>query len=837
VRTLVFGLLAGLTASALRAPLGIELVQLTSTPASVAVAYRAVPFLLLAVALFAGRSKAGEGFDPIRFLIGSCLGLASHGLLIGATPDSHRLVVLVCAVAAACLWFTAQGDLGAGLEGTEESGEGPTATPLAHAFMGAGIAIALEGIFRHLRLLGAGAPTDDSVFAGVLSLLILLGAACFKSVARSTTTRTLCLAGGSLSALISLRLLSGVSTVRGLDRYLRWFDLDTSLRGTLSYDALLAGVIFIIPAFLIGAGLQGVRRRSNLAGLSAGAAIGLLISPHFLTYLILQKTETTPPFLAHESSASQLIPWGAALAFTGAALHLVRHPGIARWAALSFFFVAPLPFVAPPDPVRILAPWQLRTPQPIEGALFDTPEGLLTIEPTEYGVEAVTLDRRLISPSGARIAADRLQLEASIGLLPRALRSEGFSVLLLGQLTPERARTLTELGARTIDRTAAWHKAMPLLEYHLFRSDRLPEGSPISPNSARANISDDEYDIVIAPSIEGQQPTTRNFASGPNTRSVVWFDAAGGTAHLALGERVILSTATLEDLSIGVVRGVSDAELSKDELFFLTGEGGSRGMPWASLVQRLEEREQRARAAMGQRLAEANSSGVAALVSAGLGAHFSAQERSSPWDRLAERIELSDEALKSWCAAASASPLARPTREVFGAAARVLQGKRAVTEIYAHIEPVLMAHPAWAELVAVLSYADLEALDPEMCIHRVEAALALELDEPLLHVLVADALVQLGRASDAVEHLHDAYAELPNNDGVRARLAMALVRAGDEEGRAMINDLLHEAELDESNRWDHLRPYLVNGPLPSAPSGYTPLMIEAHADGHEGHGH
>ena len=32
----------------------------------------------------------------------------------------------------------------------------------------------------------------------------------------------------------------------------------------------------------------------------------------------------------------------------GAALHLIRHPGIARWAALSFFLVCPLPFIAPP---------------------------------------------------------------------------------------------------------------------------------------------------------------------------------------------------------------------------------------------------------------------------------------------------------------------------------------------------------------------------------------------------------------------------------------------------------------------------------------------------------
>ena len=67
VRTLGLGLLFGLLASSLRAPLGVELVHVTATPASVAVAYRAVVFLLLAVALVFGRKASGEGFTPIRF--------------------------------------------------------------------------------------------------------------------------------------------------------------------------------------------------------------------------------------------------------------------------------------------------------------------------------------------------------------------------------------------------------------------------------------------------------------------------------------------------------------------------------------------------------------------------------------------------------------------------------------------------------------------------------------------------------------------------------------------------------------------------------------------------
>ena len=842
VRTLSLGLLTGLFASALRAPLGLELVQVTATPASVSVAYRAIVFLLLAVTLLAGRNRAGEGLTPVRFLSGALLGVATHGLFLGFTPKSHLGAVALIVVLGAALWYLARTPLGPELEeeqpltpdGEDDAGEVPTATPTAHAMIGVGLALSLEGVYRHLRLLGAGTSSDDSVFACVLIALVLAGAASFRSIVRSTTSKTLCLAGGALGTWASLQLLRGIANPRGLDRYLRWFDLDTSLRGMLLYDALLASVVLVVPAFLIGAGFQGLHRRSNLAGLSSGVAIGLIVSPHFLTPLILNKLPGHP-FIAHESPASHLILWGAAVAFAGAALHLVRHPGIARWAALSFFIVSPLPFIAQPDAVRILAPWQRRLPQP--ELMVDTPQGLITIEPTEFGIEAVTLDRRLLSPSGLGASADRLQLEAAVGVLPRELRdSHDFRVLLLGQLTPGRALALTSLGAGSIDRTGSWHSLMPLLEHHLFHSTPLPEGLPITLSAARSRLSEGAYDLVIAPSIGGEQPTTRNFASGPNTVTVVWFDAAGEVAHQPLGSHLLLSTATLEDLSIGVVHGVEREQVPLGELLIDAGPRLSGGLPWGRLGMRLHERARHARAEMARRLGEADTAGVGSLLTEGLNAHFNSQEHSSPYETLAERIELSDEALKSWSMAGRTQPASRVSAEILGAAARVLQGKRAVTRIYEHLEPVTEIHPGWTELVAVLAYADLEALDPSNCIHRVESTFELGFESPLLHILISDALVQLGRAKDAVEHLWIAYEDMPTHDGVRERLAIALVRAGEAEGRAMIEDLL----LEDPDR-EHLKPYLEIGPLPAVPTGYIPLApleepSEAY-DEHDGHDH
>jgi hypothetical protein len=69
---------------------------------------------------------------------------------------------------------------------------------------------------------------------------------------------------------------------------------------------------------------------------------------------------------------------------------------------------------------------------------------------------------------------------------------------------------------------------------------------------------------------------------------------------------------------------------------------------------------------------------------------------------------------------------------------------------------------------------------------------------------------------------------MPNHHGVRERLAMALVRARDVEGRAMIEDLL----LEDPDR-EHLLPYLETGPLPPAPSGYTPLRTPETRNDHD----
>jgi hypothetical protein len=853
VRTLTLGLLFGLTASALRAPLGVELVHATATPATIAVAYRAIAFFLLAIALLASRNKAGEGFSPIHFLGGALLGLATHGLLLGSTPQSHFGAVLLVATAAAALYITARAQLGpetdtdegdatssnatadansaSNVDSDDNATRIPVATPLAHALIGCGLALSFDGVHRHLRLLSANASTDDTVFACVLAALVLVGAACFRNITRSTTSRTLCLAGAALGTWASLRVLTTISSSRGLDRYLRWFDLDTSLLGTLAYDALLAAVVFVIPAFLLGAGFAGLRRRSNLAGLAAGLAIGLIIAPHCMRFVILDKG-LSQPFVAHEFPASHLILWGAAVAFAGAALHLVRHPGIARWSAISVLLVAPLPIIAPPQAVRILSPWALRTPQP--ELMLDTPEGLLTIEPTEFELDAVTLDRRLLSPGGDSAASDRLQLRASVALLSDELRaSRDFHVLLLGQLTPGRALNLTSLGAARIDRTGAWHAAMPLLEDHLFHDNPLPEGEVLSPRDARARISNGEYDLIIAPKIGGEQPTTRNFASGPDTITVVWFDAAGGIAHGSLGTHVLISTATLEDLSIGLAHGIDHDELPPGELLLCAGPAQSRERPWTILGSRIEAREERARAAMSRRLAQAKNAGVGTLIAEGLHSHFGAQQHSSPYETLAQQIELSDAALASWSMAGRTTPPTRPIAEVLGAAARVLQGKRAITRIYEHLEPLAAIHPGWTDLTATLAYADLEALDPSHCVHRIETSLELGHETPLLHVLLADALIQLGRADDGVDHLWIAYEELPTHLGVRERLAMALVRAGEPEGRAMIEDLL----LEDPDR-EHLRPYLETGPLPSAPTGYTPLEATGgHSEDHAGHDH
>jgi hypothetical protein len=131
-----------------------------------------------------------------------------------------------------------------------------------------------------------------------------------------------------------------------------------------------------------------------------------------------------------------------------------------------------------------LTPWARI--QVVPDLVLDSPAGLMTIEPTIDFARVVTLDRHRLTPAASGEAADVQRLRLAWSRVDSsALTGAERRVLLVGQLTPLRARTLLELGATHIDRTGAWHAQMEELESRLFEGAERPAGRILAPGELR----------------------------------------------------------------------------------------------------------------------------------------------------------------------------------------------------------------------------------------------------------------------------------------------------------------------------------------------------------------
>ena len=78
MRSLLVGIFAGLVLSTLRAPLGLELLQLPATAPGAAMAFRAGALLAIAVGLILGFRAQSQHFSPFGLLIGTAAGFQAH---------------------------------------------------------------------------------------------------------------------------------------------------------------------------------------------------------------------------------------------------------------------------------------------------------------------------------------------------------------------------------------------------------------------------------------------------------------------------------------------------------------------------------------------------------------------------------------------------------------------------------------------------------------------------------------------------------------------------------------------------------------------------------------
>lgn len=802
------GFVAGFILSCARAPLGIDLFQGPAVDGRVSYGWRSGAILALAVGLFLAR----QATLPVRLVLGCALGFGVHAFLLAnawspSSPFSLGATVL----------------LGLGIlavprgraSDIEEDSQPPTFLELIGlAGAGAGAAMACEGVARHVRLFGGTLSQDDSVFAGVFLVLLVAGGITLGWLSSARRLRgislPLGLAACASATFVSLVVLRRLAVARSFTDYLKSFGLDTSQRGMLAYDALIAAACFVVPALLLGAAVLGARGRKRIFGMLIGGALGLSLLPG-----VLGLAPGSTPADA-QSSSTELLPFGALIACGGsvvAILSLADRGSVARWSGMAAALLLAAPaLLVKVKPIQVLAPWATRPTFPL--IVSEIPEGLITVE--SFGLLGgswpfATLDRRMISPPAEQIAADALRLRGSFELLPAERRSgKGLRVLLIGQLTPERARTLAACGAIRVDRTAAWHAAMERVEKAMWSQVPVqlpvPEGSILSLGQARDRLASAEYDLVIALPVTGDAPYSREVDAPATTTVVRWIGIDEPAVSRDLGDTVALTADGFEHPALGVLTNASPVESDGKwaPLLLRAGQPSSAPTPLAWLLRRKSERgDARAdssRAAQMKGLAEAAEGSAEEDLVAGLAIFYASQERSSQFETLEERTELSEACLSRLKSAVLAGPPGPFLRRTWESLARILARKRWIEEIYTYVQPVAEKHGPWPALEIVLAQADLESLAPADAVRRLRSLTSIAPGSFEVLDLLGRAHCALGEPNEALEAWKGAVG-LPSDDWLaRKRVILVVARTGDPAGIAAAQALLLEKPEDRDLR-------------------------------------
>jgi hypothetical protein len=816
---LLHGFVAGILLAALHAPLGLDWTQTAVLQGTSAALFRAAGLFLLALGFDARRRGFREG-PGAGWLASVAAGFALQLFWIDRVPASRAGFALLCVCGVLAL---------RALAGKRHAEAVPVALArrerVALLLAGAGAALALESLAHEVRLFTTGNAADDGLVALVFLGLVFAGGLAFGPLLARVRAATagflfaLALAAGL--AVVGLLFLARLTPL-GLPAYLEHFDglfeygrrldrvvgadlgfehlpaLDIASIGTLWTTVLLGAAAFALPAFALGAALAGNREPARPAYGLMGAGLGLLASPHLVQFVGEPLRDGSAPAVSWT-----LVATGAALAAGGLLIAAFGTTRRVAWIAAALGSAA-LPWLRPHLAFANLSPWSARQ---IEAELlWPTPEGLLCVEPGRGGIPLLTLDRRRLTPDIDELAGDALALRSSFELLAPETRKGRVRTLFIGQLTPARARVLGTLGDLALERTAPWHRAMPILEQHLFAGEEPPIGTILPPSAARARLAAGEYDWVVACGIRGPilcwKSEARELWGGVDaprfcalelpagTLGVAWVPADSSVGRGVTLGPLLMAFDGLERPCFGLVRGAHGK--GPLPLFELDSWNGPSVRGNLARLPQLRAFELERAWAEGLR-----ADGHASLAR-GLARHFAAQTLSSPYETRAQQVELDEEALRAFFEAVPpAGELDLLSATLWEALARLFFEKRQPEYALVYLEPVAQRFAPWPALERCLVRAYREVLEPEVALAYAERVFGAYPDDFELLIEASQAAREAGTPERGQPFLERAVALQPSHlDQIRA-LGLELVEAGDERGRGLLEAVRRENPEDE----------------------------------------
>ncbi len=645
-------------------------------------------------------------------------------------------------------------------EETVPAGRSPRALAAAAALaIGVGLGLQSRALGKIAARLGLGTPEDDAVFAAVFALLLGLGwVAIGLSLGRRGSGPLAVFGLASAAAnLFHLTVLSSITRPQGFRSLCERFGLDRALAGTLEVDALVALVALSVPALLGGA-----------AGYAAGTTLrrGL-----FAIGLLLGALAHAPAFalLADARGSAGLVAFGALPVAAGALLAAWRGIAIAGPIAL-----VASSFLLPIGAIEVRRPWARFPIDPL--ASFETMHGQFTVEEAR-NVRRALFDQRPVSP-----AEEELALEAAcLARLFEAACPDGapgpLSVLLFGLPTPERAGLLRAAGVDRICATGAWWRSMPRVAAAV-AGERPLDVEIVPPNEPGP------FDLVLALPYGAQLACGFDLALIGRRPEPTWVWLAPDRTLPEAALRVdahLLASAGLEDFAVGVV--------------FDLPAGPPSLPPWRvrprtyrghTALERLGLREEaRARAAWSVYARSMASTASPSPFEQGLAALAASQRASSPFERPLERIELDAETLAYLFAGDVRD---RFERTVLEDAARALEAQGEVEWIFEYVAPRAAGRAPWPALEAAVAWAESQSLRHEAAAARLAPLVETSGAPAWLVARYADALLQGGRAEEAVTALRR-IAAVGADRSYRVQLADALDAARAPEARAIASAL------------------------------------------------